>query len=888
MVGIVIVAHSAKLAAGVRELAQQMVGSEVKIALAAGIDDPENPFGTDAVRVCEAIESVYSDAGVVVLMDLGSALMSAEMAVEFLPEEKRDRVRLCEAPLVEGALAAAVRAGAGASLEQVMAEARGSLAAKAAQLSTPPAGEGESSGGSQLGQQALEIRLTVGNLLGIHARPAAKFAATAGRFESEIAVRNLTRGSEPVNAKSINQVATLGVRRGHEIGIAAEGSDAERALAALQQLVEANFSEAPASHHPHPPKREEGESGRAVGYGASKASHHQSQPPFFKGGQGGIEETGVGGEGFQLTGIPASPGIAIGRAVWYRPAVLEVPARAADSPESEWQQLLQAIQTAQMEIQALRRQTACQVGEEEASIFDAHLLCLSDPAVLKVARQQIFEQRLSVAVAWQTVVSEMVAVYRALDDPYLQERSADVLDVGQRVLRLLIGEMPAAPPAIASETDVLLLSQVGYLSHKGETGAILVAADLTPSEVAQLDPTKVSGICTSTGSATSHSAILAKSLGIPAVFGVGAELSRIEDGTPLALDGGTGSLWASPDDARVRELQAKQDRGATAQHAAKKAALQPAITQDGRKVKVMANIFGVADAKIAAGAGAEGVGLLRSEFLYLERSQAPAEEEQLQVYRAIAEILGARPLTVRALDAGGDKPIPYLNLEREANPFLGWRGIRFLLDSPDLLAAQLRAILRASAGHAIKVMFPTIASVREIRAAKEILAAAREQLRSAGIPFDEKMEVGIMVEVPAAVAMADRLAAEVDFFSIGTNDLSQYVMAADRTNPKVATLADAFEPAVLRMIQQTVRAAHSAGIWVGVCGELASHPEATPILVGLGVDELSVNAPAIAEVKAAISRLTVAEAEAIASAVLQLDSAEAVRECVAAQLGGEL
>jgi phosphoenolpyruvate-protein phosphotransferase/dihydroxyacetone kinase phosphotransfer subunit len=913
MVGIVIVAHSAKLAAGVRELAQQMVQGEVKIALAAGIDDPENPFGTDAVRVCEAISSVYSDAGVVVLMDLGSALMSAEMALEFLPEEKRDRVRLCEAPLVEGALAAAVVAAAGASLEQVMAEARGSLAAKAAQLSDfpnpsptlPVNGEGE-----DFGLQALEIRLTVGNLLGIHARPAAKFAATAGRFESEIAVRNLTRNSEPVNAKSINLVATLGVRRGHEIGIAAEGSDADQALAALQQLVEANFSEAPASHHPHPPAPEskkgegdkEGEAtllSPAVGLGVGgegfqltgiRASHHPHPPapsPFLGKGEKPGEATllspavGVGGEGFKLTGIPASPGIAIGRAVWYCPAVLEVPTRQADNPESEWQQLLLAIQTAQMEIQALRRQTACQVGEEEASIFDAHLLCLSDPAVLKVARQQIFELRLSVAVAWQTVVSEMVAVYRALDDPYLQERSADVLDVGQRVLRLLIGEMPAAPPVMTGETPLL------RLSHKGETGAILVAADLTPSEVAQLDPTKVSGICTSTGSATSHSAILAKSLGIPAVFGVGAELSRIEDGTQLALDGHTGSLWASPDDARVRELQAKLARDATAQHAAKTAALQPAITQDGRKVKVMANIFGVADAKIAAGAGAEGVGLLRSEFLYLERSQAPGEEDQLQVYEAIAEILGTRPLTVRTLDAGGDKPIPYLNLEQEANPFLGWRGIRLLLDCPDLLKTQLRAILRASAGHSIKVMFPTIASVREIRAAKEILAAAREQLRSAGIPFDEKMEVGIMVEVPAAVAVADRLAVEVDFFSIGTNDLSQYMMAADRTNAKVATLADAFEPAVLRMIQQTVQAAHNAGIWVGVCGELASHPEATPILVGLGVDELSVNALVIAEVKAAISRLTVAEAEAIAGAVLQLDSAEAVREHVAAQLGGE-
>ncbi|NEQ21524.1 MAG: phosphoenolpyruvate--protein phosphotransferase, partial [Microcoleus sp. SIO2G3] len=273
-----------------------------------------------------------------------------------------------------------------------------------------------------------------------------------------------------------------------------------------------------------------------------------------------------------------------------------------------------------------------------------------------------------------------------------------------------------------------------------------------------------------------------------------------------------------------------------------------------------------------------------SEFLYLDRVNAPTEEEQIEVYEAIASILSPHPLIIRTLDIGGDKPLPYLNLPAEANPFLGWRGIRLMLDCPDLLKTQIRAILRTSYKHPIKLMFPMIASLKEIRVAKEILATAQAELRSSGVPFDEAMEVGIMVEVPAAVAMANQLAAEVDFFSIGTNDLSQYVMAADRNNAKVATLADAFQPAVLRMIQQTVIAAHNAGIWVGVCGELASSPLATPILVGLGVDELSMNPPAIPVVKAAISKLRMSEANAIAHEVLQLPSALEVKDYIATWL----
>ena len=853
MVGIVIVSHSEKLAAGVQELAQQMVQGAVRSAIAAGIDDPENPFGTDAIQIYQAIESVYSDKGVVVLMDMGSAILSAEMALEFLQEDQRDKVRLCEAPLVEGTIAAVVQAANGADIEQVLAEARGALAAKAAQLSGVRGQESQElkvescnlqpsnlplrgtltledsltlryreQPSTLAGQPKKEIYLTVRNQMGLHARPAAKFVATASRFQSHITVQNVTTTSELVNAKSINQVITLGVSQGHEIAIAATGTDATEALAALQQQVVANFGEATSQTLPATP----------------------------------LAET-LTATNAHLSGIPASPGIAIGPVVLYQSAVAEVTEHLGDNPQESWQQLQTAIQTACQELQILRHQVATQVGEEEAAIFDAHLLCLSDPAIVEAARQRIFDYTLDAVSAWKVVIARTVRSYEALKDPYLKARAADVRDVGQQVLRLLTG-VTSTPLDFTQP-------------------AILVATDLTPSETAQLNPRQVLGICTIAGGATSHSGILARSLGIPAVVGVDAELLGLENGTLIALDGETGQVWVQPDDAHLRKLQTKRSRRFAAQQEQRTAAQQPAVTKDGRQIKVVANIGGVADARIALENGAEGVGLLRSEFLYFERESSPTEEEQLERYEAIANILSPHPLIIRTIDIGGDKPLSYLNLAVEPNPFLGWRGIRFLLDCPDLFKTQLRAIVRATHRYPIKVMFPMIASVREIRAAKEILATAQVELRQAGIPFDEAMEVGMMVEVPAAVVMAEQLAAEVDFFSIGTNDLSQYVMASDRTNSKVANLADAFEPAVLRMIQQTVNAARHAGIGVGVCGELASCPLGTPILVGLGVDELSMNPPAIPAVKAAVAQFSIEEAQAIARDVLQLDSAEAVR-----------
>lgn len=828
MVGIVIVSHSKQLALGVQELAAQMVQGKIPLAVAAGVDDPEHPLGTDAIKVYEAIASVFSDDGVLVLMDLGSALMSAEMALEFLTPEQREKIYLCAAPLVEGAIAAVVAAAAGKNIQQVITEAQGALIAKATQLNlvTSPLSDISTQTGNTAAIPTQEIRLKITNRLGLHARPAAQFVATASRFQSQIKVQNLTRNTEAVRGDSINQVATLGVRQGHELLITATGMDAHEALRALQGLIINNF----------------GEDNSIIKLPAPR------------------EEVTAPTEG-ELRGIAASAGIAIAPLIYYQSVTIPITEYHIENVEIEWHRLQSAIQIAKQEIASLLSHTSIQIGDAEAAIFDAHLLFLADPVMLEAARQHIVEKRLNAEVAWQAVVDEVANSYRKLEDAYLQERVDDVVDVGRRVLRILLGSLP---------TDL----------HITEP-SIIVGTDLSPSDTAKLDPTKVLGICMTSGSATSHSAIIARTLGIPAVVGVAPQVLTLESGTLIAIDGESGKVWVAPPAETLTALEAKRQNWQTAQAEAKAKAHQPAITRDGRRIQIFANIGSIADGKAAVSHGAEGVGLLRTEFLYLEKTKAPTEEEQLQVYQAIGEVLDQRPLIIRTLDVGGDKPLPYLSHpSEEANPFLGVRGIRFCLENPQFLKTQLRAILRASYGNNIKIMWPMIATLTELRAAKAILTEVQTELRQAGIAFDEKMAVGMMIETPAAVAIADQLAREVDFFSIGTNDLSQYVMAGDRTNPKVATLADALQPAVLRMIQQTVEVAHAANIWVGLCGEVAAETLVAPILLGLGLDELSVNPQAIASLKQAISHLTISEAQAIASVALQQDSATSVRELV--------
>lgn len=832
MVGIVIVSHSETLAEGLRELADQMAQGTVRIAVAGGMDDPDNPFGTDAVRVYEAIQSVYSDDGVVVLMDLGSAILSAETALDMLSEEEREKVQLSAAPFVEGTLSASAQAAAGSELATVLTEAQGALQAKLSQLGVEDMGAFVQDVEVEA-EPTHEIRLTIRNKMGLHARPAARFVATAGQFDATLRISNASLEKGPVNAKSINQVATLEVRQDHDVMVTAHGPDAEEALAALERLVESNFGEAEAEAPTMP----------AV--------------PV-------IEQDSELAEAAAFVGIPASPGITIAPVTQYRRVVPEIETTAIEDPDAESERLQQAIDTARTQIEGLRARTAEMAGEEEAAIFDAHALFLEDPALVDEAIEQIRDEKINAEAAWKSTIDDVVAQYEQIEDDYLRGRAADVADVGERVLQVLTD-------TVAADVDL-------------SEPAILIAPDLTPSDTAQLDTEKVLGICTARGGATSHTAILSRAIGIPAIVGAGDGVLQIEDGTALAIDGESGHIWVEPADSVLDRLEERQDAWQSRQAAARETSAEPAVTRDGVRVEVVANIRGPADAQSALEYGAEGVGLLRTEFLYLDRSTAPNEDEQTDVYNAIADVMEQRPLIIRTLDIGGDKPLPYVNMGDEANPFLGQRGIRLTLNNPDMLKTQLRALLRASPGHQIKIMFPMVSSVSEVQAAKDILAEAQAELDEEGIDYDESLEVGIMIEVPAAVVAADQLAAEVDFFSIGTNDLSQYTMAADRTNERVASLADAFQPSVLRMIRQTITAAHEAGIWVGLCGELAGEPEAVPLLLGLGLDEFSMNVPAIPVVKQIIGRLTVPEAKAIADRALNFQSAQRVREYLSAQL----
>jgi multiphosphoryl transfer protein len=814
MVGLVIVSHSTTLAEGVAELARGM-GAEVPIELAGGIDAPEPALGTDATRVLEAIERADQGDGVLVLMDLGSAVLSAEMALDLLPPERRERVVLSEAPLAEGAVAAAVTAKLGASLADVAAEARGALEAKATHLGSDEPG---ASVAAVTGNGSRTITLPVRNPLGLHARPAARFVQTAGSFDADVTVTNVTTGRGPASGRSLNAIATLGVRQGHEIAVAASGPQAGEALAALEALAERDFDEEVAVTLPAP------------------------APARPQAGRPGA-----------LVGLPAAPGIALGPARHFRAPAPEIPTEPATDPQAEWEALQQALERVRTEIRATRDSVAARAGEYSAAIFDAHLLFLEDEALLEPAHRAIVEQGRNAAQAWHEAAESVAAEYRSLDDDYLKARAEDLAGVARQVVAALVGGEAAAAAVV----------QPG----------IVVAADLTPADTASLDRELVRGIATAHGGPTSHSAILARSLGIPAAVGLGEQLLEVAEGALLALDGDVGAVVVDPAEEVVRDYERRSVEHEQAARRARASAQQSAQTQDGRRIEVVANVGSPEDVDAAVASGAEGVGLLRTEFLFLERDSLPTEDQQYAAYADMAERLLGRPMILRTLDVGADKPLPYLPRRAEANPFLGVRGIRLGLAQPELLETQLRAALRVAALHPLKVMFPMVTTLAEYHQAVSVLDRAREQLGGAA----GQLEVGIMVEVPAAALAAEAFAPEVDFFSIGTNDLVQYTMAAERGNDAMAGLADGLHPAVLRLIRGVAEAVEAHGKWVGVCGELAADPLAVPVLVGLGVSELSVNPPAIPATKEAVRQVDAGAAATLVDEALRLSSAADVR-----------
>ncbi len=563
----------------------------------------------------------------------------------------------------------------------------------------------------------------------------------------------------------------------------------------------------------------------------------------------------------QLKGIAASDGIAIANAYRLVQPDLTFTKTTIQDINAEQQRLAAALKKTEEELAAIQQLTQEKLGAQEAAIFGAHLLVVKDPELIGPINQKIADEAVNAEFALNEVSTMFVSLFEGMDDEYMSERAADIKDVSNRVLAHLLGVHIPNPSNISEQV-------------------IVVANDLTPSETAQLDRKFVLGFTTDIGGRTSHSAIMARSLEIPAVVGTGTATTTIQDGDLLIVDGLTGNVLVNPVEdvvatyrKKTQDFTAQQAEWATLRH-------EKTISKDGVQVELAANIGSPNDLEGVLRHGGEGIGLYRTEFLYMGRENLPSEDEQFTAYKMVLEGMEEKAVVIRTLDIGGDKNLPYLALQEEMNPFLGHRAIRLCLDYQDIFRTQLRALLRASTYGNLKIMFPMIATLQEFRDAKAILLEEKENLLAQGIAVSEQIEIGIMVEIPSTAVMADTFAKEVDFFSIGTNDLIQYTMAADRMNEKVSYLYQPYNPAILRLIKMVIDAAHKEKKWAGMCGEMAGDEYAVPLLLGLGLDEFSMSATSILKTRSLIKNLSVADMQALATEALQLATADEILEKV--------
>ncbi len=685
-------------------------------------------------------------------------------------------------------------------------------------LSRGPAEEaaapGEAAVGVEVPPGAHHVDVKITFSAGMHARPATAFVDIASQFKSDI---SLQRGVKIANGKSMASILKLGAACGDTIRIIAVGPDAEPALQALKEGVESGLGD------------------------------EEEVAEVITEADKWVPASG----GHALTGVSASPGISIGPVYQFQTTHIVVEDKPKDA-DSENLALKRAIATANEQITDIYEQVSKQSGKGQAAIFRAHLALLNDSEIFQEVATQI-DAGHSAAWSWQHAIERRAMELKQIEDERLAERAADLHDIGQRVLRLLAGAEHGAP-------------------RLPDHPVILVADDLTPSDTAQLDPKRILGLCTASGGPTAHTAIIARSLDIPCVVGAGAAVFEVKPEATCILDGSAGKLYIEPSAEDIESAKRFQVDLANRRNEEYATRYEPAVMTDGQRVEVVGNIGKAAEAAAAVEAGAEGIGLMRTEFLFLDRDTPPSEDEQFEAYSEMTRALNGLPLILRTLDIGGDKIASYISLAKEENPFLGVRGIRLCLRQPGIFLPQLRAIYRASTTGPIKIMFPMISTLEDLREAKEVAEQVRQEL---GVP---PVEIGIMVEVPSTVLMAAEFAKEVDFFSIGTNDLTQYTLAMDRMHAALAKNVDGLHPAVLRMVDMTVRAAKGAGKWVGVCGGVAGDPLGAAILSGLGVAELSMSLPSIAAVKASLRKIKLSDAQNLARRALACSTASEVRQ----------
>lgn len=675
-----------------------------------------------------------------------------------------------------------------------------------------------------------QIELVIQNETGLHARPAKVLVNLAKQFKSTI---SLQHGGKKANAKSMVSVLTLGAVRGSDITVQADGVDEEKAIAEIKAAILAGLGDNDGHPEPEPiPVKTE----------ASAVVQPLKENV----------ELGV------IKGVGAAPGIAVGPIFHFQQVEfdLEDPETLSANGHME---LAEALECAKSQLVELYQQMTEKKLGNEAAIFEAHKELLDDPELTEAVQARVTMGQTPIK-AWKATIDERAATIAALNDPLLAARADDLRDVGKRVLRLMLG---------VSEKGISMPA----------TPVVVVARELSPSDTASFDPERVLGFGIVEGGPTSHIAILARALGLPAIVGVDESMLALEENTPVILNGNDGTLTVNPAADVLERAKQSQKRWLEYRRFAQEQASLPAISQDGQRVDVTANAGSIADAAEALKMGADGIGLLRTEFLFLERTTAPTEDEQFNVYNAIAETMKTLPVIVRTLDIGGDKPLAYIQMKPELNPFLGERGIRLCLNRPELFREQLRAILRAAPSGNLKIMFPMVSDISELRQARVLIEELRRELDAPAV------QIGIMIEVPSAALMADVFAREIDFFSIGTNDLTQYTLAMDRGNSALASKHDGLHPAVLRLIAHTIESAHKHGKRADICGELGSDAAAIPILLGLGMDELSVSIPSVPTVKAQVRSLKISELQLLARDALNCSTAQEVRELVKKQLG---